>query len=438
MNIRKYTIAALLKITGSHIYDRFSEIEKISHFSKDKLAKYQEKKLRELLIHAYKHSPYYHELLKTYAVVNHNDVNLKNFKKLPFLTKEVIRKNQKALVSDDWLKRKPYLNTSGGSTGQPVKLVQDKSYQESNIANKLFYASLVGKQMGEKELKFWGSERDIFTGSIGLTEKLKNFVYNRQFLNAFRMTPENMKEYTSAINVYKPKHIWTYVDSIFELAKFIERKNLSVHPPKSIIATAGVLTKPVRSFVERVFKTSVYNQYGSREVGDMAAECKYQQGLHLFEWSHYVEVIKGKVIVTVLTNYAMPLIRYEIGDMAALANAKKCRCGLSTRKLMRITGRSTDHFIKKDGTVVHGEYFTHLFYFKDWVQKFRVIQRTYSDIICEVVVNKKPDTVDVQHITRDIKHIMGNSCKVTFKYVKKIQPTGSGKYLYTFSKVTKK
>jgi len=103
----------------------------------------------------------------------------------------------------------------------------------------------------------------------------------------------------------------------------------------------------MREKVEEVFGCPVYNRYGSREVGDIAGECKYHQGLHVLPWGSYVEIVdeagnlvepgvEGRILVTCLTNYAMPLIRYDIGDRGALAGEFKCPCGRDGQMFARL------------------------------------------------------------------------------------------------------
>ena len=199
----------------------------------------------------------------------------------------------------------------------------------------------------------------------GFSAKLMNLMYNRKLLNSFRMTKKDMFEYASVWNKFRPKVVWTYVDSMHEFARFVDVNKVKLYSPQSIVVTAGTLDEDVRQYIEGVTGARVYNQYGSREVGSIACEYGAQKGLHVFECFNKVEVVDGKIVVTNLRNYSMPLIRYEIGDTGEM----------SAGGLSRVTGRITDHFRKKDGTVVHGEYFTHLFYFKDWIKKFQVVQK---------------------------------------------------------------
>lgn len=439
MNWRKPLIFAGLYLTGSKIPEYLKEIEELQYKPQDEIRRYQKNKLKQLLLHAYENVPYYNRVLKESEVVTDGNVNLDNFSEIPILTKEIIRKEGGNLHSKDYKSRKPYENTSGGSTGEPVKFIQDKQYWQMNIANKFYFNRLLGKDIGEKEIDLWGSERDIFRNTLSFKERITNFLYNRVFLNAFKVDEDKLRKFVSEINRVKPVSMWVYVESIDLLARFIEDNDLKVYSPKFIITTAGTLFPEIREKVETIFECPVYNQYGSREVGPVAVECEYKQGLHCFPWSHKLELIgEGElkdIIVTDLTNYSMPLIRYEIGDVGKEAEDSECKCRRNALFLKEVSGRVINHFITKRGDIVHGQYFIHTFYFRDWLKKFQVVQKNYDLIKVYIVLNKEKNEKDMEDMENKIKFVMGKDCTVKFEFVDEIEPSKSGKYLYTICEI---
>jgi len=173
-----------------------------------------------------------------------------------------------------------------------------------------------------------GSVADL-TGQETLRARLGMWMRNEVWLNSFRMTPDLMRSYVELINRYRPDHIIGYVESVMELARFIERNELAVHSPKTVATAAGSLEPHVRELIQGVFRAEVFDQYGSREVSGMATECERHEGMHVPLQSVLVEVLRrdgtpaepgetGRIVVTSLVNYAMPLIRYEIGDLGCL------------------------------------------------------------------------------------------------------------------------
>ena len=448
INWRKPVIHAGLQLLRSDVPENLRTIRELNRADPEEVEEYRRQKLTALLNHAYRTVPYYAEVLSEASIVVNSEVHLENFSEIPLLTKETLRAEQDRLVSQD-PGPDPYTNTSGGTTGEPVEFVQDQRYWEWNVATKIFYQELAGKPLGGREVKLWGSERDLVEGKESPKTQSVNFLYNRRLLNSFRMGKEDMSKYVRTINSFQPRTIWAYVESIYQLARFVERNDLEVHSPAGIVTTAGTLYEPVRERIEETFDAKVYNQYGSREVGDMACECSKQEGLHVFPYSHYVEVLDedgrpapagetGRIVVTNLTNYSMPLIRYEIGDMG-VASADQCPCGSPFPLLKSVTGRVTDHFVSTDGELVHGEFFTHLFYGRSWVQKFQVRQEAPETVIVRIV--ERDDGVkEDKHLTEiveQIRMVMGESVTVEVEFPEEITPSSSGKYRYVISEVDK-
>ena len=145
------------------------------------------------------------------------------------------------------------------------------------------------------------------------------------------------------------------------------------------------------------------------------------------------------MVVTTLHNYSMPLIRYEIGDMAVLG-PKSCKCKSLLPTLKNITGRITDHFKLKNGTVVPAEFFIHLIGVvcnTGKINKFQVIQKDFEHIKILAVLNENLSISDRKNIEDKLKVVMGKDCKISWEFVDDIPKTKSGKYIYTKSLVWK-
>ena len=445
VNWRKPVLRALLHL-GSSIPRRLGQIVHVDGLPRQELVQYQREKLARLLRHAFARVPYYRRVLGEARVVRAGRVDLERFGDVPPLTKEIIRREGAALHSADHGRRKSYENTSGGSTGEPVRLLQDRQYWAWNVANKLYYKTFGGQEIGERELRFWGSERDLLEGRERVTVRLRNWLYNRVDVNAFKMSEADMRRAVDLINRWKPTWIEGYVQSLYEFATYVESRGAALHAPRGAIATAGVLDEDVRALIERVLGCKAFNRYGSREVGDVACSCQRQQGLHLSVWNHYFEILgpdlsrvqggqQGKVYVTSLNNFSMPLVRYEIGDIAVPAADDRCPCGRSSPLIQKVVGRTVSVFRTRSGDRVDGEFFTHLLYGKAWVKQFQVVQRDYEQIDVSVVPAAEAPAEDLAAIEQAIRKVMGAPCKVSFHFVDEISPTASGKYLYTVSEV---
>lgn len=446
MNWRKPLINFLLYLSGSKIPENLKQIRKYEFAGRRELEEMRQNKLRKLLIHAYENVPYYHKILHECGVINDGKVILENFSKIPLLTKEIIRSQGNNLYSRDYKSRKPYENTSGGSTGEPVRFLQDKEYDDWNIATKLYFNMVLGKEQGRSEIKFWGSDRDILAGNLTVKDRLINFLYNRKFFNSYRLGEREIRQLIDLNNRFKPVAYWAYMESALELSNYLASHELFFHPPKIVISTIGPLTDEVKEKIESNMNCKVYNQYGSREVGAISCQCTKQRSMHTFPWWNYVEVLneqgqavqnqEGRVIVTTLHNYSMPLIRYEIGDVA-VAGGWGCDCGRNSMLLKTVVGRTLGYFKKADGSLVHSHFIVQALFFRNWIKRFQIIQDEIDHVLIKIQLNEsaKDFDSDIEDITKKTKILMGESCKFDIEYVEDISRTASGKYVYTLCKV---
>ena len=451
MNINKILIFTFLKLRKSHIPSLLDFLLDREYKPMENNKKIQEENLKKILLHAFNNVPYYTKIFKKIQVIDEeNNVHLEHFSNIPILTKSLIQENFEHLKSNDLSARHWYLNTSGGSTGIPTKFIQDDFSSDYEAASKYFFSMLAGKDVGFKEIKLVGSERDIMKGSIGTKAHLTNLLLNRYFLNSFKMSECEMAKYVDVINKKKPVIIEAYVQSIYELAKFIRINNLEVYSPKSILTSAGTLYPEYKQLIEDVFDTKVYNRYGSREAPAIACSCEKDEGLHLNIFNHYVEILNdnlepcksdeiGHIYITTLNNYSMPLIRYQIGDMGIPVENDKCSCGRGLPLIKNVVGRETDVFKTQDGRIIPAEFFIHFIgvvYNKDFISKFQVVQKEYNFVVIKLVLRDETKFNSYKKkIIDSIQMVMGLDCKVEFEFVDNINPSKSGKYLYTISEV---
>jgi len=446
MNWRKPLIYSLLCASGSKIPKHLKQIRKYEYAGREELDEMRQRKLEKILIHAYEKVPYYQRVLEHCGVIAAGKVNLEKFPEIPVLTKEIIRQEGQNLYSRDYKSRKPYDNTSGGSTGEPVRFIQDKEYDDWNIATKLYFNAVLGKELGHPEIKFWGSDRDILAGNLTVKDRLINVLYNRKFFNSYRLGEKEIRRLIDLNNRFKPTAYWSYMESALELSNYLSRHELYFHPPKIVISTIGPLTEEVKEKIESNMNCMVYNQYGSREVGAISCQCKKQRSMHTFPWWNYIEILdqqgrvvenqQGRVVVTTLHNYSMPLIRYDIGDVA-IAGGFGCDCGRNTMLLKKVVGRTLGYFKKADGSLAHSHFLVQALFFRDWIKRFQIIQDDIDHVLIKVQLNENAEArkSDVEDITRKTKILMGESCKVDFDFVEDIHRSPSGKYVYTLCKV---
>jgi phenylacetate-CoA ligase len=430
----------LLRIAKPQVIQKLQFLMETQYYSPDTLRVMQAKKLVRILTYAKRNVPFYEDV--NLRGMNHANV-ISYLRKMPFMTKDILRESFSELKSSSFTGRYRR-NTSGGTTGEPVTFLQDNDYRTFGMASELLFHSWAGRKFYEPIIKLWGSERDTITGKKGILTHLKK-LQNIYILNSFRMNRELMWDYYHKIAKIQPSAMSGYVQSLMEFAQFLEENQQNNMTLKGIISTAGTLHEEVQNYLRDIFHCPILNLYGSRETNAIACSCTYNTGLHLNSLHHFVEVLTpegkecapgdtGEIYITTLNNKVMPLIRYKIGDLAIPMEQKPCPCGRGLPQVKRIVGRTVDIFKAIDGTLVDGEFFSHLFYDKPWVRKFQVRQISRSCINVSIV-GKRPAKQNLQELHKYIKQVMGDACEVNFNFVKHIPSEDNGKFRYTISDV---
>ena len=432
-------------IKRSNVVGYYQELKNHQWNTLEENKKIQQKKLYKLIEYAGQNIPYYKKVIQEYNIQFSEDNIFEDIKKFPLLTKEVIRNhfNELYKFSDSTYFR----NHTSGSTGEPAIFYQDKYFREWRTATKIFVNEWAGRKIGQPMVELLGAVQDILKEDQGIKAYLRHPFYAVTSLDSYRMTEKNMYDYVRKINTIKPYLIYTYTNSIDELARFIQTHHLAIYSPQAIMTTAGVLFPEIRKRVEEVFGAPLFDNYGSRETGGIACNCEKNEGLHLMPDVHYMEILDdnlrevnlgkaGEIVVTLLTNYTMPLIRYTIEDRGILSK-KTCSCGRGFPLLEKVEGRIRNMFKNKQGDLIDGAYFISLIYYRNYVKQLQIIQKTVDCIVINLVLkdSKKIQEArkDFQEINKKIRLVMGNETKINYNIVDEIEPTKAGKHMYTFS-----
>jgi phenylacetate-CoA ligase len=395
--------------------------------------------LAQTLRHAVTTVPHYRGVVSTQEIDADPLAALARF---PLLDRDVVRADWPQMLCEQGERSGWIENTSGGSTGEPVKLLQDPDHLAWTVAAREVYSTWAGGGLGEPELYIWGSEKDL-EGNASLRNHVGNRLLRRTLLNAFLLTDETIETILGRLRKGPPHFVIAYAQAGYEVARYASRNGIEVPPQRGMIATAGTLYDFMREQLEDVFGCPVLNRYGSRETGDMAGECEHRTGLHVLPWNCHIEVLgpdgapvdpggEGEIAVTGFTNRAMPLVRYLIGDRARLPEQEiECPCGRRTQMLAEVTGRSVDTFLGSEGQMVDGEYFTHLMYFRPWLRQFQVVQRAPSEVVYRLACEAEMPVADREEIVAKTKSVLGDGCAIEFEQVETIAPSASGKLRYT-------
>ncbi|HUY00384.1 MAG TPA: hypothetical protein VMV49_12560, partial [Candidatus Deferrimicrobium sp.] len=175
-----------------------------------------------------------------------------------------------------------------------------------------------------------------------------HFVHRNLVIHYATVSERTVPSLVARLQVYRPKGVAGYHSSLSLLANYMKRKGLTLNV-KAVISIAERMVN--RKLLEEAFRCPVFDSFASREVGFLAHECQAHQGLHLNHLTHHFEFLKqneqvepgemGEIIVTDFNNYAMPFIRYRLGDFGRYST-EKCSCGRNLPMLQQVDGRSVE------------------------------------------------------------------------------------------------
>ena len=407
----------------------------------DAVYRRQEAALRSLLVKAQK-TPYYRDLPERLGKPV-SEATLADLPAIPFLTKAAMQEQGERLLIPGALG--VYENYSGGSTGVPTRFWQDENYKvQMSVATKRSN-ELAGAFPGARVGKLWGAPQDK-RQIEGWQGRAKLWLLNQHYYDTFDMAPDRMLAYHADLERFQPDIIQAYASSIYLFAKFLKATGIRpTYPRVSIISSAEKLFPHMRAEIEEVFPVRVFDRYGSREVSAMAAECSQHEGLHIQMPGYILETIDpitlktvvdrpGEIVVTVLHNHAMPFLRYRIGDMGVL-DTSPCPCGRTFHRLREVVGRTSDNFLMPDGRIVHGEYFTHIFYGREGVEQFQFVQHAREDFSLQIVPTPRYRPSTAKAIESEVREMIGPVAKLRLEVRDNIPKTSSGKYRFTVSHV---
>jgi phenylacetate-CoA ligase len=394
--------------------------------------------LKVQLGHAYDTVPYYHTAWDR-AGVHPTDVKaLADLEAFPVLTKADIRAHEADLLSTAYRGAQLRLKRTSGSTGVPLTIRVDEPAMQWKHACTVRSDQWSGYRLGQRVAKVWGNPEYLHLGWRG---RFRNrFLDRAVYLDTIHLTDAKVAAFAAGLRRYRPGLVFGHAHSLYLVACHLKKTGVTDIRPNGIISTAMVLHDWQRKVIEEVFATPVSNRYGCEEVSLIAAECEQHTGLHVNADSVYVEAPAGRpggLIVTDLVNRAMPLIRYQIGDVATGAG-RACACGRGLPLLDRIEGREADYVVTPAGTLISGISLTENFALLiDGTAQVQIVQETVHDLRIRLVPGDGFGARSRGQIEALVRETFGPAVRFEVELVDAIPQEPSGKYRFCISKVAR-
>lgn len=346
-----------------------------------KLMEYQNKNLRRIVKHAYDSVPFYHKKFTEMGIKPGDIRTVQDLYKVPIVSKDEMAKNLEEFISEDFdIRCLKELHTSG-STGKPLHFYVNQAEDEFRKAKHL--RANIG--CGQKIWDRWVTITSPL--HFGETTRLQ------RMLGVYASTPvsvfEDVSTQISSIEKLKPDVLDGYSNSLLLLAKEVEKRGIETIRPRFVIGGAELIDCSSRGVIEKAFGVPFYDQYACVEMERVAWQCTEKKDYHIDADSVITQFVdengeevaageRGETVCTSLFNYAMPFIRYAVGDICVASEESECPCGRTLPLMKVVEGRTDSLLVLPDGRVFAPfAFIAAMLTFKlyDQFDQFRVVQK---------------------------------------------------------------
>jgi len=423
---------------GSTFWETYNLLKDSQWWSREKLEQYQMQELRKLLFHSYLHVPYYRRLfdehgLRPEAIDDFSDLN-----KIPLLTKEIIRDNYTDLMATNLPAKSFIKSTTGGSSGTPLGFLVQRGYSGEREAA---FMATMWDRVGFR----YGRDKRLVLRAPHVSNK-KRMEYKPDskelICSTYWMDDIHCDAYFREMTRRKIRFIHGHVSSIISFAQFIIKEGYSCNL-QGVLGASEKVYPFQRKIVRDAFQTGLFSWFGNSEQAVLAGECELSTYYHAFPEYGLMELIdeegnivnapggKGEIVGTSFNNYAMPFIRYYIGDVAKYASVA-CNCGREYPLLEDVEGRSYEYVLTEDGRKVSltGLIFGQHFEAFERIKKIQLYQESKGKLEIRIVKSPGYTPRDEHEIKATIEEAVGSGLAVEFCYVDDILRTARGKHQY--------
>jgi phenylacetate-CoA ligase len=409
-------------LKGKPLRNHLNEIDTILHqYASEESNVLRKKLLSNILTHAISSTAYYKKLTITPEI-----------EYFPVVNKNIIRENLAEFRSVTYKDKPSVKMTTSGSTGTPFTVFQDLNKKSRNYADTLFFAKMAGYELGHKlyYLKIWSENNKI--------SRLKAWMQNIQPVDVIKLDEKILSDLIRSIESNKrSKGFLGYASAFDVMVQYLNKTGSS--PVKgnirSAIAISESLSPDTRREMNKYFSTNVVSRYSNLENGILAQQCSQSDEFHVNAASYHLEIfdlnkdqpvepgLLGRIVVTDLFNYALPLIRYDTGDVGILSN--KSSCNFATPVLTRLEGRKLDILYDTAGNLIS----SYVVYKNMWkyteIIQYQLIQEGKKEY--KFKINMKGSFAREKELVREFKSYLGEDADFNVEYVSEIPLLASGK-----------
>ena len=399
--------------------------------------------VRAVARHAWATVPFYRDRWGKLGLHPEAVRSLDDLRQFPVLTKADLRAHAGQLRSNLFRDRSLVSKTTSGSTGVPLTVVVDADAMAWKRACTIRADQWSGWRLGMRVARLWGhgaAERG------GWKARLRRYLVDREsFLNTLGIDRARLRAFAEHLGRKPPGLLFGHAHSLYLFAAYVRKFCPGTVRPVGVVSAAMALHDWQRGVIEQAFGRPVTNRYGCEEVSLIACECERHRGLHLNADSVYCEVVPddrlsagpnaGRLLITDLTNRAMPLIRYQVGDVV-IPSDRTCPCGRGLPLIEQVVGREADYVLTPTGTLISGISLTDHFATEiRGAAQVQIVQEKLTFLRLRMVPGDGFGPDSHRQIETLVQNTFGTGMRYEVELVDAIPQEPSGKYRFCVSPV---
>ena len=378
------------------------------------------RRARELIEHACSTTGYYRQFQGARELTD-----------FPILQKRTIREHYDDFLSSTFDKESLVRALTSGSYGTPFVFLLTRDKKARQSAEIIYFGRWAGYDVGQPH---------AYVRVTKAKSRLKLMLQNEVLLDPAVLTGEQLEAHRQALLESKVPVIIGYESSVRALGEYCRARGdgPDTFPVEGIILMAEPLRESTRTVLHEVFGCPVLSRYATEEMGVLAHECACESVHHLNFASYVVELLSpegdtpvapgevGRVVVTDLFSHAMPLIRYDIGDLAISGGA--CACGRPGPTLQKIEGRAIEEVRGTNGQRISP--FAVNLVMKEWegIIQYQFVQKDARSY--EMRLHTLPSFDQEEPLSRCLLSLLGEDAELKISHLEEIPPLPSGKRPY--------
>ena len=398
----------------------------------------QWKMLKTVIKHAFENVSFYHRKFDEVGIKPDDIRSFADLSRVPFTTKSEIQASSLVdVVARSFDISRCAKRTTSGSTGRPLTVIVNK-------AAKVFWSALWLRAYFENGLRF--RDKIAVISESPRIQQRRNLgqllgVMRKEYVSNF----DDANKQLALLEEYAPDVIKGYPSSLTILADACHHNQKNVKP-RLIFTLGELLDLESRRMIGSAFESDVLDNYACAESGLLAWECRKHMGYHVNVDSIGIEYINdgepvssgesGEIVISSLVNYAMPLIRYQLGDVGVPVE-DRCSCGVVLPLMEVLEGRRNDFLTTLDGRRISPTVFFP-YPFEDYkgIKQFRIIQERRNNLVIQLVARKDlANSEALRKAEKEIEKLFGEGMQCEFQFVDRIDMNSAGKFRKIISRL---